>query len=281
MQWEKAKNYILISFILLNILLGGLIFLESRRYTMTSDRVRNINFVLGQNNISLYSNLMQQRFTPMRSLDVSGFYYDVDELINFFFDEPELVTQPNPDRQVFRHGNSELQISGGLVSFDFNVYGLGQGGEISREEAARITNAFVNEHFPTFVPDITFERDNGVRLVYREEYNGRVVYLNFIEFFVTEFGIEWIEKQRGQILGYSTAPRNIFAPDEALLTFIQYAREIDEPIIITRLEMVYFQEYEGLQSGTFYPAIPAYRIFIEGNEESTYLINAFTNRMIN
>jgi len=284
MEWEKAKNIVFIAFVVLNLGLGVLLLLEHRRYSMTPERDRNINIVLGQHNIGLYTTTMR-RFPPMRPLDVSGFYYDPHELFDIFFPNQNEIERLEPYGYVFRHGNSELRISGPLVIFVYDTAWFGFDADhvpqITRTEAAVLTGEFINRHFPNFELDLTFERDGGIRLVYRQVFNSRLIYLNFVEFFVTDMGIEWIEMQFGQILGYSTAPRMIFAPDEALLTFAQQARDTDETIIILRMDMVYFQEYESLQPGTSYPAIPAYRIFVSGNEENTYLINAFTNQMIN
>jgi len=46
------------------------------------------------------------------------------------------------------------------------------------------------------------------------------------------------------------------------------------------MDLVYFQEYSSSdQPGTFYPAVPVYRIFIQG-EVMPFLINAYRNVMI-
>jgi len=281
-EWEKAKSYIMVAFIILNGALGILLLMEHRRYTMTTERDRNINIVLGQNNVSLYT-IPMRRFPPMRPLDVLGFYYDTEWLLSIFFDDPSTVqSMPDSGREQFRKGYSELIISSGLISFDFDIRGLGYPNEITHqithEEAIALSSTFINKHFPNFVPDITYAWDNGIRRVYRESYRGQLVYSNFIEFYITAHGIEWIDMMFGEVIGHMREPQMIFAPDEVLLTFMQHVHEraLEEPIIITNMDMVYLQEYQSTQQGTSYAAVPTYRIFIEGSD-TPYLINAFSN----
>jgi len=285
MEWEKAKNYILVAFILLNVGLAILLFWEQRRFTMTTDRDRNIHVVLGQNNINLYT-IPIRNFQPMRPLDISGFYYDTEEILAIFFEDPSQAEHVyDPIREHFRKGYSELTISNGLISFDFDVRGLGYPhhiyGQITHEEAAALSADFIDIHFPDFVHDITFEWGDGIRRIYRQRYRGRLIYSNFAEFYITSHGIEWIDMMFGQVIGHVREPQMIFAPDEVLLTFMQQvrARAMEEPIFINAIDLVYMQEYQSVQPGSYHPAVPTYRIFIEGSADAPYLINAFTNRM--
>jgi len=284
MEWEKAKNYILVAFVLLNAGLALLLHLEHRRYTMTGDRDRNIRVVLGQNNISLYT-IPIRNFPPMRPVDVAGFYYDIDELLEIFFEYPALVERDD-ERYFFSHGYSQLTISNGLISFDFDIRGLGYPSiepapPITHGDAAALSDEFISRHFPDFEHDITFEWEDGIRRIYRQQYRGRLIHSNFAEFFITSHGIEWIDMQFGRIIGHIREPQMIFAPDEVLLTFMQHVRDraMEEPIFIREMDMVYLQAYESTQQGILYPAVPTYRIFIEGNDDTPYLINAFTNLM--
>ncbi|MCL2215578.1 MAG: hypothetical protein FWB91_01030 [Defluviitaleaceae bacterium] len=286
MEWEKAKNYILIAFIILNAGLAILLHLENRRYTMTSDRDRNINIVLGRNNISLYT-IPIRRFPPMRPLDVSGFYYDVPTLLEIFFENGSALEnlEDDPYRWHFREGYSELTISNGLISFDFDARGLAhpyyEYGEITPEEAAALSGEFIGLHFPDFVHDITFEWGDGIRRIYRQKYRGRLIYSNYAEFYITSHGIEWIDMMFGRIIGHVREPQMIFAPDEVLLTFMHLMRDriMEEHIFIMSMDMVYLQEYVSTRPGIPYAAVPTYRIFIEGSEDEPFLINAFTNMM--
>ena len=292
MEWERAKSYILIFFLLLNIALGALLFAENRRYTMTGDQERLIRTVLAQNNITIYRIPIRQ-FPPMRPIEVTGFSYDHEALLQIFFTNPQAVEHIETNRlghYIYQYGDSRLQISDGFVEYR-NPDGFGQmrhhilftqlPSEITYDSARRITDTFIYNHFPDFVPDGSFDDGDNIRIIYRQKYRGVLVHSNTIELLVTPVGIQQIEMQFGEILGYAGSPLMIFSPDEALFAFTQRVRHITQnaPMDITRMDLVYFQEYISDQPGP-YQAIPFYRVFTRCNGDQPFLINAFTNGVI-
>ena len=297
MEWERAKNYILVFFVLLNLGLGFLWFMEYDRYTMSAEQERIIRSILGRNNISMYTRPMR-RSPPMSPLNVSGFYYDVDVLLEIFFNNPVQITRTD-DRYEYEedHGGgspNSLVISNGFIFYDnTSPYGFRYSGRvlflgnaaITTNIATTLTDAFIENYFPDFVQDSVFYTSGevpGVRVIYRQQYRGRLIHSNFIEFLVTNQGIRQIEMQFGQILGHGGTSRLIFAPDEVLLTFVQRIHHLaqEEPIVITHMDLVYFTEYFGsVQQGTINSAEPFYRIFIQGSDRP-FLINAYTNVII-
>ena len=283
MEWERAKNIILIAFIFLNLGLAGLLYLEDSRYTLTPDRIRNMHTVLSNNNIILYTNPMR-RFAPMRHLDITGYYYDIPEILNIFFgDEPVYqyeTEEGHPKYETANAENGSLEISNGYIYFDNHLQNdIIE--EIPRTVAVGTSDAFINEHFPDFVRDIVFEEYGGVHIIYCQEYRGQLIQSNVIEFFITSQGIEWIEMRYGRVIGYDAEPRMIFAPDEILLTFMQRVRHeaAENRIFIRDIDIVYLQEFVSDQEGSVYPAIPFYRIFVQ-HSDFPFLINAYTNEFL-
>ena len=291
MEWERAKNYMLVFFVLLNICLGLLLFLENRRYTMTNEQSRLIRTVLDQNNISLYT-IPMRRFPPMRPLNIKGFYYNEEDLLDILFDNPEDVERFDGDgRILFRYENVSMSISNGFIHYIVPVgfsqnsreefVGLGLApDEISFDYAEALTNEFIDAHFPTFVQDDYFRASRGIRITYRQMYRGRFVHSNFIQFLVTPNGIQEIEMRFGEIVGHAVTAEMIFSPDEVLLTFVQRVRHIslESPMTIVNMDLVYHQVYYSDQPN-YYHAVPFYRIFINGSDRP-FLINAFTNDVI-
>jgi len=300
MEWERAKNYILVFFVLLNLGLGILWFMEYERYTMSAEQERIIHAILGRNNISMYTRPMR-RSPPMNPLNVSGFYYNVDALLEIFFENPIQITRTE-DRYEYKEDEEReddedpntLVISNGFIFYNnTSPYGFRNSGQvfflenmsITRHIATALTDTFIENYFPDFVQDSVFYTDgevSGVRVIYRQAYRGRLVHSNFIELLVTAQGIRQIEMQFGKILGHGGTSRMIFAPDEALLTFVQRIHHLaqEEPIVITHMDLVYFTEYFGsVQQGTINSAEPFYRIFIQGSDRP-FLINAYTNVII-
>jgi len=287
MEWERAKSFLLLFFILLNLTLGFLIINERRRYTVTPEREQAIMTIMAENNITMDTRIIR-RFPPMRELIVSGFYYDVDELLDIFFDTPANVMRSYfPHGQDFFYEDAELEIFHGFVSYN-NLYGHGGAAEymveLNRTRAEELTNAFVQAYFPDFRLDDVFESGSRIRLSYRQVYRGYIIHTNFIEFTVTEMGIVRVDMQFSQVLEFGHEGP-IAAPDEALLTFVRRVRDIAlvSPIVITHMDLVYFQVEESFDPDASNRAVPFYRIFIDGGgiDSDPFLINAITNEVLN
>jgi hypothetical protein len=270
MEWEKAKNIILIFFILLNIILAGFIFIESRQFNVTAEQENIVRSVLEQHNIRLETEIIR-RYPPQRALRVSGYYYDENALKMMFFNDPGQVERIETTfGEDFTDGTAYLWISNGFITF-YNPTGL----DIT-------TDDFVRTYFPDFILDEHFtpHDEEGQRIVYRQAYRGFIIYSNFIEFLVTDNGIIEVFMQFGEVSGWDGPERPIFAPDIILITFMQRARSLlgEQPITIWHMDIVYNLEFEnaGDEVGSSHLAIPFYRIFIEGSD-LPFLINAYLN----
>jgi len=279
-EWEKAKSILLVLFILINVVLFGLTLAENRRYTLTAEREALVRSVLARHDITVETDITR-RFAPMRSLRISGYYYNHDELVGIFFDDPTRVLHTQTAfSDEFTKDEAELFIAGGFITY-INAARMYSGeNNITREQARVIGDAFISEHFPDFIYDEYFRphSDAGQLLVYHQFYRGHRVYSNFIELLVTPKGITEADMQFGRIHGWDGPERVIFAPDEVLLTFLQRVDTLRMPVTITNMDIVYFLEfiYASDERDSLHRAIPFYRIFIEGFE-MPFLINAYTN----
>ena len=287
MYWDRAKNFMLVFFVIANGLLAALISYETSGNTLTRERENAILAVFAQNDINMYHHIIRH-FAPMRPLQIAGYDYDVNRLLSIFFPSYAEITHIRDNNwEEFTWKNLRLVISNGYISF---VSGLGVTGIPDKDAAIALTGAFIDEHYPDFVLDtqsIRLARRGGIRIFYRQKYQGHLIHTNFVEFLVTGEGdylpnisIEEVDIQYGRPIGFAYLPKELTGPDEALLTFVQnIRRQNDDPILITQMDIVYFQTVSGLHS-VYMPiyAEPFYRIFIEGQYEP-FLINAYTNRM--
>jgi len=289
MEWERAKTFLMVFFIALNIILGGLLFMENRRYVVSPEREQAIIAIMNRNDISFDAQFIR-RFPPMRAISVTGFYYNADELADIFFGSShDAMRSYTPSGMILSYGPgpAELVISHGFISY-YNPYGHGNTAyelqSLDWQDAQIITDAFVGEHWPDFELDDVFIADDWLRLSYRQVYRGYVIHTNFIEIIVTDMGIELVDIQFGQVFEWYGQESPIAAPDEVLLTFVQHVINMPQilPITITHMDLVYFQEEEGSANPyARYRALPFYRVFIAGNTSDPFLINAFTNEIIN
>ena len=271
MEWERVKNYLLIFFVLLNLVLAGFMFSEHRRYTVTAEQERVIREVLSRHNVSLYMDMIR-RFPPMRPLIIAAHNYDSARMLDIFFGDPSLVTQVDtPYWEEFYLGDARLTITQGFVIYE-NPHGLGM-----------LAQQFIDQHFPDFILDARFHSRDGsdLHLIYRQMYRGYLVYTNIIEFIITPTGITSVEMQFSHIEDFADVAIPIFAPDEALLTFLQRITNLQEgvPQFIENMDIVYFQEIFGDEPGMTFQAVPFYRIFVQGFD-MPFLINAHTNEIM-
>jgi len=285
MEWERAKTYILLFFVLLNIVLGSLLLVERRRYTITPGREQAIVAIMNRNNISKDDRVMR-RFPPMRVMYVGGFCYDKDELAGIFFGDATVERTQTLHGYMFTHGPGELVISHGFISYD-NPSGHGGPADwlpgLDPAQAQRLTDAFVREHWSDFELDDEYIGPGWLRFSYRQIYRGYVIHSNFIEFIVTERGIVQVEMQFAQVLDMYRERQPIAAPDEVLLTFVQRVRAhaVTSPIVVTHMDLVYFQVEGSVDAEGRYRVEPFYRVFIYGDDRDPFLINAFNNEIIN
>jgi hypothetical protein len=289
MLWERAKNLIIIFLLILNLLLAALLFNEQNRFTLSAERERAVYSVLANNKITMYSELIRS-YQPKRALRLSGYAYDTGSLLEMFFGTTDVSRTDDgsePALQEYRDDKGRLTISNGYITYQrFNDPTGSQAGEaVTADEAAALCEEFISAFFPDYrlddvandgILEVTY--DGYLRLVYRQVYDGYFVYRNFIDFLISGNGIEYIEMQFGESVEYDDLPREICAPDEALLTFVQRIRSAhpDTPIIINAMDIAYNQEEFSTQSGVELEAVPFYRVYIDDNYEP-FLINAYTN----
>ena len=264
MEWERCKNILLVFFLILNITLAALLWHENRRYTVTSEQEQIIKTIMFRNQISMYDTLIRQH-RPMSSLYVGGFYYSRYELMNIFFAGDIDITHDG-DMLIMEDSTGRLIIyESGFITFD----------NFSRFDGVT-PDEFIYKHFPDFVLDSS----SGNWLTFRQVYRDRIIHSNTIDIFVRDDNITHIEMLFGQVIGLTGENQEIFSSALALLSFIQSARGIfpDTPIIITRMDLAFFQDYGSPDPQGVYLAVPYYRIFIEGND-MPFLINALTNNV--
>ena len=262
MEWERCKNILLVFFLITNIALGVLIWHENRRYTITSEQEQIIRTIMFRNNISMYDTIIR-RHRPMSSLYVGGFYHSQYELTNIFF-TGNVNTTNDGDMLIMEDSTGRLVIyESGFVMFD----------NFSRFDGM-MPNEFIYKHFPDFVLDSS----RGERFTFRQVYHDRIIHSNTIDIFVRDNNITHIEMLFGNVIGPTGENQEIFSSALALLAFMQRTRSIfpDTPIMINRMDLVYFQDYGSSDPYGVYLAMPYYRIFIDGND-MPFLINATTN----
>ncbi len=279
MNWSFAKNISIVCLIVLNILLGGLVYFTSTKYTLTSVQERALNNYLSQSNVTLNGKPVKN-FAPMCALTITPYPFGTDEVRKLFFpdsSEASGITVSLEDGAAVLHarGGQTCTIDGNTVYYENPENFMGPA--IENTEAEKTAKAFMAQApnlFKGFALDKTYTQDGTTILEYRSKYQSSILYANALLLAVNSNGIEQAEIQMNEINGTDGAAREILSPDAALYLFVQNANYIlgDEPISLDSMDIV----YTDAENGT---AVPCYRFYLEGGGQPV-LINAYTNEVL-
>lgn len=282
MEWEKAKNIILIFLLGLNLLLVFFIYKISLKYTLTDEEVRNITAILAKDNIEINTDLIKKA-EPMKKLELSSSKYDSKEMIRAFMEEGSVpINIGDMETPIYETEKEKLIINRNVVNYtsfvrkDILIENFSQIAGLCQDYIEKM-----GETAKGYSLDISYETDEGWILEYRQRINGYVIYGNYIKFIADKNGIRKIDYSYSLPIGYQGEAREISAADEVLFTFssiIGEQLEAYEKIMIDKMDMIYLEE----ESGDKITAIPAYRImytYFVGSEErqGNCVINAYNS----
>ncbi len=282
MDWKKAKKIMISILVILNIGLLYLNFKTVSKYHVNPQREKEISEILSKNGIGLYTELISSS-PPMRSLSVKSNKTDTSELKTIFFNENENVKiSVLFDKTILSSDTKLLTIEGDLTSF-VSFEGIYPPSVMSYAEAKKSVDNFKNKStfFDKYKIENVTKTDTGYIFQYFEEFDKHKVFGSYAKFHVTEKGIEQIEITNYNIEGYTGDKNNIFACDEALLTFLKEVKDNSKSgIFIEKIELGYdFTGSGTISKDSILKLEPCYYIYVS-NSDTPYIINAYTNKMI-
>jgi len=296
MDTERAKNLTIIFLIILNLMLVSLLWIITPGYRITNRQESAILTLLEQNNIVLNAELIRD-FRPMRSLLVASSLHEPEAIAYLLLGDLQNVQVINEfDRVFFIRDNgdsvSNLEIQDSFFHIIFgNPWNEGSSVIDNSESAITLSEQFLQtiEHlFPDFVfYTITEDEHWGDFIVeYRRVFNDRIVYSDFLRFYVDEFGIIEIDCHYVHIEGIDLTQREIRPVDEALYSLIFELHELGAfmfgDIEIAGISLVYYQSIAGAFEGAVGMAVPCYKFYVNiyGWPTITIIIDAATANVI-
>jgi len=282
MEWSRAKNIIIVSLILLNIMLGVIMLTARERHTLSADQERNIITVLYRENISMNTPIIR-RTPPMRMLELSPGIIDSELMKQIFLGAT--------DAEVFEYGAIRMYYAEGSTVIVYENRVIFESGifyefrEIDFYIARAMSDEFLAglgdmaRGFSLDVPPY-FSGDEII-VEYRQRMDdGIVIYNNYFLFAIDNYGIRRIEHSQNMPIG-TPSPNEICGADEALFSFLRAMRvdSIERPKrIIEKMDIVYFMDHENLEQGIAYPYFRIY--FREFRDDGTYvfrlcMVNAY------
>ena len=275
MEWSRAKNIIIVSLVLLNVMLGVIMLSARERHTLSADQERNIIAVLYRENISINTPIIRHT-PPMRMLELSPGIVDGDLMKQIFLGVTEAEVFEYGAIRMYYHDGSIVSVYENRVIFENGSFDEFR--EIDIEIARSISDEFLEglgdmaRGFALDVPP--YFNGDEIIVEYRQRMDdGVIIYNNYFLFAIDSYGIRRIEHSHNLPIGISASLHEICSADEALFSFLRAMRvdSIDRPKrIIEKMDIVYFMDHENLEQGIAYPYFRIY--FREFRDDGSYVM---------
>ncbi|MDF1616445.1 hypothetical protein [Petrocella sp. FN5] len=283
MNMQKMLNGFIIIFLVINV--GLFLFIyqrENTRYTLSSERVIQLENILEKNNIYLLDHL--PNFYPKSRLRVSmpidmekelveGFF--LDEAVRFIISANAHTHETSRERLTFDQVNEKGRVFYGSSEPTFVPKNL------LDHEKIKTASQFVKEMTQSKGKfELTDQRDGDDFSIYyyNERFLGELIFSNETVVRIEKEGITEARAIRYVPQGFVGSPLEIFPADEALYKFMNYIRAFEETsIMITDLDLGYAIGQSTLENVIWIEIEPYYRIKLSTGQ--TYFINAYTNEI--
>jgi len=274
MEWSRAKNIIIVSLILLNIMLGVIMLSARERHTLSTEQERNITAVLYAENITISTPIIR-RTPPMRMLELAPGIIDGDLMKRIFLGTTDAEVFEYGAIRMYYYNGSVVMVYENRVIFESGIFDEFR--VIDFEIAKSMSDEFLaglGDMARGFILDIPPYFSGGEIIVeYRQRMDdGVIIYNNYFLFAIDNYGIRRIEHSQNLPIGISSSLHEICGTDEALFSFLRAMRvdSIDRPKrIIEKMDIVYFMDHENLDQGIAYPYFRIY--FREYSADGSYI----------
>jgi len=273
MDWARAKNILIIAFILLNIFLLYNLFSEEFVFTgsrLSANDLDQLVKFLKTAGIEVSAKDIPQSPAKMQVLKVGYQLIDTDSLLKKVFGENKNYQQKG---QLYWNGNTTLKIDNSIkvtILDKIDVSGLSEGNIYSFCD--RLLDRYgLNEKDKSV--SAFYKSDDGYVVEYQNNYQDHFLDISYIRIKIKKSGELQLEKLWLKPMGFSNLKRDIIGAADALLRLASY-KEKAEPLKVTAVESGWYFSWESTDIGQ---AVPVWRIKTDGGE--VYYINAFTGEL--
>ena len=288
-DWAKAKNISILAFVLLNVMLMLLRYVDSRRYMLSMESQRAIITVLNNNNITLGDEFRFPRYYPERQMSLSHINFNQNNMINIFMiDNQNIRIESDYNRSVFQNNYESVTFKGNRIIYE-NIGNTQL--NIENENDARIfsvnTIRSLGEMGRSFVLDKKIVENDSIVLQYRQIYRNNILFSNYMIFMFENNNIRKIEFSYNRFHGFIGNARELSSADEILVTFMRQVRRThceQTPIQVQKMDLVHKKIEPSTSNKDSLVAVPFYRIHYTVNGEKNQkiqviLVNAYYNTL--
>ncbi len=302
MDWGKAKNILIIAFLLVNLFLIYKVFLEDEvpflQTQIADEQVIELKEQLRAHQV-IYEGDIPTEIFDASYLVVQNYYMEAVTIAEFFLNdyvvertaEEIKVEDENTGATIIQSekGKTKINIPGGWVP---DQERLNDDPILNREAAQQQVDAlrekwelpenlaFYRMYNHSAVDpskhetNYNFHEDELMTLKYYQEIEEDTLYGGYMKVHVSESGIVGIEFYFLESMGYMEDSIDVIPASTALLRLLDYMPDSDEVREITSIAFGYYTE-EYLADE--WEAVPVWRF--ELDEATQYYINAFTGEL--
>lgn len=256
MEWNKAKNLILILLIVVNIILLVLNIYKINSNTVSEERIQNISNICQNNDISINCALPEGIMSAPQ-LSIKKYDYDYVKLQQIFFGSITDVKRTDDiTSSIFTRDNEKLTVENSRVNFTTQ----------NRDYAQYVNN--ISELLGKF--DI--ERKCGNMIYYFQNYSGTPIFSNYICIDLSSSDKMIITLNYNTVQKTVGSRRKVIGADEAIYCAIDSINnDIEGSKQITMVEKGYYDSRTSLTQEAAIP--PVYAIYVN---DKIYYVNSYT-----
>ena len=299
MDWSKAKNLLIIAFILTNIFLVYNIRSETLRHndiqTAGSKYLDDVEQHLQDNGINIDTHIPEETVSlPMLVVKYKNF--DSDKVAKTLLGKDynkktEAFGSNDLKREVFSKGNKKLIIEGNKRLIYKNMNDDEQDYTLDEETVMKMGDNFLKQ-YKLMKDDIVLDQiyygteehiDNEpvYKLIYNQTYKNKFLGESYIHVYINNRGVIAVEAMLLEYEKTQQQRKKIIPATEALMKSMGIILEENEkPIFIKGIEVGYYfspayyteSDWKEIDSGT---ALPSWKITIQNGK--TYFIEAYKN----
>lgn len=299
MDWSKAKNLLIIAFILTNIFLVHNIRSEKFKQNeiqITSNKYSDeVKQYLNDNGIILNIRIPEESVSlPMLVVKYKNFDSDkiAGELLGMGYSKTvEILNSDDLIKEIFKKDNKELIIEGNKKLTYKNIAHSEPGHILNEKTVVKMSNDFLKQYKLTnddiILDQIYYGTEEHIssepiyKLIYNQTYKNKFLGESYIHVYINHKGIVSVEAMLLEYEKTQQQRKKIIPATEALMMATStILRENEKPIFIKEIEVGYYfsptyyteSGWKEVDSGT---ASPSWKITIQNGK--TYFIEAYKN----
>lgn len=299
MDWSKAKNVLIVAFIVTNIFLiysvQSRLFKQQEIQLINNEYISNVEAYLNDNSIAL-DTLIPKEIISLPILVVKYKTFDALKTSNMFLGEGsqkeiENIGSKGLQREIFQKEDKVLTIDGNKILKYKNNSPEIKDYTLDENTVIKMSNDFLKTH-DLMKSDLELEQiyygveneydDEPVyKLVYNQTYKNKFLGESYIYVYVNHRGVVGLEAMLLEY-GKTKQQRKVVIPaTEALMRAMNtILAENNKPIVVKDVEIGYYfsptyymeSDWKEIESGT---AFPSWKITIQNGK--TYFVEAYKN----